>query len=147
MERKRINSRQREALMALHGSALLMETYARDFEALARRLPHGYRDLRLILTTMDRLATQLLDTIPVDQLLTIRRHLSMSAVRVTVNDYTGKRQDSWLLSRDDVATLATAAVERCLACDNATGQGCELHRLLRELPVEAETLFVPCMKE
>lgn len=145
MERERINARQREAFVALYGGAQLLDKYYADFAALSRRVPNGYRDYKLTMSVLEKLLGKLLDTIPADQLQTIQRQMSMSEIRVATRDYTGKRHDDWLLSRDDISTLVNAAAERCMTCENETGAGCGLSRLIDELPVDVvNTLYIGC---
>lgn len=145
MERKRINAQQREAFVALYAGAQLLSEYEADFAAMARRVPNGYRDIKLIMSVLEKLLIKMLDTIPAEQLQTIRRQMEMSEIRVATKNYAARKNDDWVLSRDDIGALVTAAASNCMLCDNKSGAGCGLSRLMDELPVEVvNTLYVGC---
>ena len=145
MERKRINAQQREAFVALYAGAQLLSQYEDDFVSVAKRVKHGHRDIKMIMAVLEKLLVNMLETIPLEQLQAIKRQMSMSEIRVAAKNYTANRSDDWVMSREDINSLVVAASAACLTCDNTDGKGCELSRLIDELPVEVvNTLYVGC---
>lgn len=143
----RINAYQREVLLLLYGTVQMLEHHEQDLGTLSRRVKNGYRDMRMALTVLNKLLRNVMDTVPAEQQMTVLRHMKISEIKIATKDVTGRTEDDWLLSRDDIAQLVNAATEKCLMCDNTTGKGCELARLIDELPVDVtNTLYVGCKK-
>ena len=142
---ERIKSIEREALMALYGAEQLLEKCSREFRDLSRRTKNGYRDIRLVEVKLNKLIDHILETVPEEQLRTVQRHMGMSEIRVVTKNYTGKYEDDWLISREDVFELTKAAAERCMTCENTTGKGCAIARLLDELPIDVVNgIYIGC---
>ena len=146
MELKRMNAKDREALINLCAVDCLMQCDADQFKLLSKRIPNGWRDYRMVQSTLDRMTTKLLSTVPPDQLNTILRHTENVTVRVVMKGINDKPKDDWVISRSDLAFLINGAVHgMCLMCTNTTGQGCHLRRLLEECPMDVTGIDVGCM--
>lgn len=134
-ERQRLSSQGREAVIWLYAIDEALKHYDAYITPTSRRLKNGYRDYRLIRATLDRLLTSLLDTIPIDQLMTIKRHLSSSEVRVrTVSAGSSFDGCNWVISQEDLLCLVSMAVENtCFVCDGHKN-GCQLRKILDNVP-------------
>lgn len=143
-KRTRLPAASREALNALAAMHSLLCAYENQFSALFDRAgdAEGYAVIR------SRLETDLdaiLDTIPLEQLKTIKHAIDIATIHVGVRA-AGKRPDSmWVISYDDLADLAEYATKtQCMACDQMH-KPCRLREILKELPVEGvEKLVVGC---
>lgn len=146
MELKRMNAKDREALINLCAVDCLMQCDAEQFKLISKRIPNGWRDYRMMQSTIGRMTTNLLATVPPDQLGTILRHTENVTVRVVMKGINDKPKDDWVVGRADLALLINAAIEgQCLMCTNTTGQGCWLRRLIDESPVDVTGFDVGCM--
>lgn len=134
-ERQRLPAQGREAVIWLYAIYEALKHYDDCIASTSRRVKNGYRDYRLIRATLDRLLTALLDTIPIDQLMTIKRHLSSSEVRVrTVSAGSSFDGCNWVISHDDLCRLTNMAIENtCFVCDGHKN-GCELRKILDNVP-------------
>lgn len=145
----RMNAAQKEAAVALYGIENLMQGYDKQFRALAQRVPHGWRDFRLALMTISKLISRILDTVPADQMRAMVNQMAISDIKVVTKSATRQREDDWVVSRDELATLMNYAVEgACLMCDDPNGYSCPLRKLMDELPVNADgraSAVIGCM--
>ena len=87
-----------------------------------------------------------MDTVPPEQLLTIRRQMEVTEFR-TVSKPVGKRTNDdnvWPMTKADITTLVKYAVEtNCVVCDGK--QKCQLRDMLDDLPVDIENdWFMSC---
>lgn len=146
-ERKRMPPQTREAFTFLYAFGCGFEHAKGEIERLVRRVPNGWRDARLVQAKLDKLTENLMDTIPLEQLGTIRHQMEISEIRVMTRDV-GKRTDAnWVISRQDLADLAGFAIETtCILCDGNNKQ-CRLRKIIKDLPLGGfDGFYVPCMK-
>lgn len=133
----RLNSYNREALITLLAIESLMQSYEQQFKGLCKRVENGWRDFRLVESTISRLNEKLLKTVPDDQLRTIANHAKNTSIRVSTTRVTKPMDDDWVIARADLETLINYAAEgRCMMCTNPDGRGCRLRQLIEECPVE-----------
>lgn len=146
-ERKRMVPMQREAFVFLYAFGCGFEHAKGELKRLAARVPYGWRDLRLIQAKLDKITEGVMDTIPYEQLGTIREQMERSDIRVITRSAGMQPDAHWVISRQDLADLAGFAVETtCFVCDGNKKQ-CRLRKILKDLPVEGMTsMHVPCMK-
>lgn len=143
-KRTRLPAASREALNALAAMHSLLSAYENQFSALFERAgdTEGYAAIK------SRLETDLdaiLDTIPLEQLKTIKHAVDIATIHVGVRA-AGKRPDSmWVISYDDLADLAEYATKtQCMACDQMH-KPCRLREILKDLPIQGvEKLVVGC---
>ena len=65
MERQRIDSVTREALTILYAAAQAIEKVGvPKLERMSRRVPNGWRDLKMVSSRLNSLVENLLDTLP-----------------------------------------------------------------------------------
>ena len=145
--RTRLPAASREALSALAAMHTLLCAYKDQFLALFSRGgdPEGYDAIK---SRLEKDLDGILDTIPLEQLKTIKHAIDIATIHVGVRA-AGKRPDSmWVISYDDLADLAEYATKtQCMAC-NQMHKPCRLRDVLKELPVEGvEKLVVGCWDE
>ena len=146
--RKRINSVTREALTILYAAGQAIDMVAPKLEQLTRRVPNGWRDLRMVQSKLDKLVESVLNTIPVEQLDTMIAQMRISHLRIVTNDV-GKSDDSkWLVPRDELTELVAAVVdEKCLMCDKTDWYNCRLRQIITDLPVDVTNVPNGCWRD
>lgn len=146
-KRTRLPAASREALNALAAMHSILAAYEGQFRQLFERAGDldGYDAIRgRIEDGLDKI----LDTIPIEQLRTIKHAIDIATIHVGVRA-AGKRPDSmWVISYDDLADLAEYATKtQCMAC-NQMHKPCRLREILKDLPIEGvEKLVVGCWEE
>lgn len=146
-KRTRLPAASREALNALSAMYSLLSAYENQFSALFERAGdmEGYAAIKIRLETdLDAI----LDTIPLDQLKTIKHSIDIATIHVGVRA-AGKRPDSmWVISYDDLADLAEYATKtQCMACDQMH-KPCRLREILKDLPIQGvEKVVVGCWED
>ena len=145
--RKRLPAASREALNALAAMHSLLCAYEDQFMGLFGRAndEDGYWKIKY---RLEKDLDAILDTIPIEQLKTIKHAIDIATIHVGVRA-AGKRPDSmWVISYDDLADLAEYATKtQCMAC-NQMHKPCRLRDILKELPIEGvEKLVVGCWED
>lgn len=138
MERQRIDSATREALTIVYAAAQAIEKVGvLKLERMSRRVPNGWRDLKMVSSRLNKLVENLLDTLPTKQLETMIAQMRISHLKVVMNE-AGKAVDGqWIVPREDLAALADAVIgEKCMLCDRDDWYNCNLRRIITDLPVE-----------
>lgn len=147
---KRIPAPAREALCWVAAMADTLDWMENEFVPLASRVENGVERYNQIREMMNGLLVDLLDTVPVQQLISIRAQLKSLRIRlVPKNAPIDQEKYVWTMDIDDIAKLASAAVDiRCTMCDKTAGNPCELRRILKDLPVEIQDkeIYINCMK-
>lgn len=146
--RKRINSVTREALTILYAAGQAIDMVAPKLEQLSRRVPNGWRDLRMVQSKLDKLVESVLNTIPVEQLDTMIAQMRISHLRIVTNDVGQSDESKWLVPRDELTELVAAVVdEKCLMCDKTDWYNCKLRRIIRDLPVDVTNVPNGCWRD
>lgn len=147
-DRKRINSTTREALTILYAAGQAIDMVAPKLEQLARRVPNGWRDLRMVQSKIDKLIESVLNTIPVEQLDTMIAQMRISHLRIVTNDVGQSDESKWLVPRDELTELVAAVVdEKCLMCDKHDWYNCQLRRIIMDLPVDVKNVPNGCWRD
>lgn len=147
-DRKRINSVTREALTILYAAEQAIDMVAPKLEQLSRRVPNGWRDLRMVQSKLDKLIDSMLNTIPVEQLDTMIAQMRISHLRIVTNDVGQSDESKWLVPRDELTELVAAVVdEKCLMCDKTDWYNCKLRRIISDLPVDVKNVPNGCWRD
>ena len=147
-ERQRVNSVTREALTILYAAGQAIDTVAPKLEQLTRRVPNGWRDLRMVQSKLDKLIESMLNTIPVEQLDTMIAQMRISHLRIVTNDVGQSDESKWLVPRDELTELVAAVVdEKCLMCDKTDWYNCKLRRIITDLPVDVTNVPNGCWRD
>lgn len=147
-ERQRVNSVTREALTILYAAGQAIDMVAPKLEQLTRRVPNGWRDLRMVQSKLDKLVESVLNTIPVEQLDTMIAQMRISHLRIVTNDVGKSDESKWLVPRDELTELVAAVVdEKCLMCDKTDWYNCKLRRIIRDLPVDVTNVPNGCWRD
>ena len=147
-DRKRINSVTREALTILYAAGQAIDMVAPKLEQLTRRVPNGWRDLRMVQSKLDKLVESVLNTIPVEQLDTMIAQMRISHLRIVTNDVGKSDESKWLVPRDELTELVAAVVdEKCLMCDKTDWYNCNLRRIISDLPVDVKNVPNGCWRD
>ena len=138
-ERKRMTAEERELFAALFALDNILDKFSGGYQRLCQRVPGGWRDYRIAQSRIASVITRLLDTVPVEQLLTVKRQLDLTEIRIGIKSAAG---------RDNLADLAEYATKtECFTCDGAK-HNCRLRQILKELPIQGVSkLIVNCWRE
>ena len=147
-ERQRVNSVTREALTILYAAGQAIDMVTPKLEKLARRVPNGWRDLRMVQSKLDKLIESMLNTILVEQLDTMIAQMRISHLRIVTNDVGKSDESKWLVPRDELTELVAAVVdEKCLMCDKTDWYNCKLRRIISDLPVDVKNVPNGCWRD
>ena len=147
-ERQRINSVTREALTILYAAGQAIEMVAPKLEQLTRRVPNGWRDLRMVQSKLNKLVEDMLVTIPVKQLDTMIAQMRISHLQIATNEVGKSDESKWLVPRDELTELVAAVVdEKCLMCDKEDWFNCKLRRIITDLPVDVTKVPNACWRD
>lgn len=148
-ERQRIDSVTREALTIVYAAAQAIEKVGvPKLERMSRRVPNGWRDLKMVSSRLNRLVENLLDTLPTKQLETMIAQMRISRLRIVTNDVGQSDESKWLVPRDELTELVAAVVdEKCLMCDKTDWYNCKLRRIIRDLPVDVTNVPNGCWRD
>ena len=88
-------------------------------EKRLRTIPNGWRDIRLIDSKLDKLVDNILDTVPTDKLLTIKRLIPDTRMHITYSKQFGKGKDEMTGIHEKDLDLLTAVAHDsvCKLCD------------------------------
>ena len=148
-ERQRIDSVTREALTIVYAAAQAIEKVGvPKLERMSRRVPNGWRDLKMVSSRLNKLVENLLDTLPTKQLETMIAQMRISHLRIVTNDVGKSDESKWLVPRDELTELVAAVVdEKCLMCDKTDWYNCNLRRIITDLPVDVTNVPNGCWRD
>lgn len=146
MERKRMTSSERDVLMHLSVANQILTNAVRDMPpARMRMVRFMKRDLRMIEVRLDKILSQIMDTLPTEQIRQYARALQDSSYTVGVKcgarNNIGTRKDEFgmYLTYAQLETLFDACKEKCMMCglDTEGIRRCALRKVLDEIPNDA----------
>ena len=147
-DRKRMNVADREMLHLLFAVKRVLTYYDDSLEKLCRRVPGKFCNLKEATGNVDTVIDALLETVPKEQLYTIKEEQDMQTIHVATRNAGQRPKDHWLMTYEDLATLASYAADvRCFSCLDHNGP-CKLRSILKDIPVQiVNRLVVPCWKD
>ena len=147
-DKKRMNVADREMLHLLFAVKRVLTYYEDSLEKLCRRVPGKIDFLEEASRNVELVIDDLLDTVPKEQLYTIKEEQDMQTIHVATRNAGRRPKDHWLMTYEDLATLASYAADvRCFSCLDHNGP-CKLRSILKDIPVQiVNRLVVPCWKE
>lgn len=147
LERKRMTRDAREAFVNIYAISGALDKFAGDLEQVARRVPNGWRDLRMVQVRLGLLVKRLLDTIPPEQMLVMAHDMEVSEFRKVTKSAGKPPGDFWSVSREDLSNLVNEILEnKCALCDCTDPLKCKTRELILDLPVKGLTgINMPCL--
>lgn len=139
METRRIRGTESEGFKRLHIAADIMIKLGETFRERAGMVKWGRRDLALASALINKLFARMLETVPLDQLVTMHHNVEhavytvgVKRAGVTENDKDFGMWVSWATIKE----LTDAAGEKCKLCDLDPQQQrqCPLAKALDTLP-------------
>lgn len=148
MEKSRINAEGKELFAALYAIENILNVYAEKYKKLLGRVPNGWRRFRVAQSNIGNINTELINTIPIEQLITLQKQLQLTEIQIGIKSPAGRSKNYWVMSYDDLADLAEAATKNeCFCCDGSK-HDCRLRQILKELPIQGvSNLVVNCWRE
>ena len=146
-KRTRLPAASREALNSLAAMHSLLCAYEDQFIGIFGRAndEDGYWKIRC---RLEKDLDAILDTIPIEQLKTIKHAIDIATIHVGVRAAGKRPDDMWVIPYQDLADLAEYATKtNCMACDQMH-KPCRLRDILRDLPIQGvEKLVVGCWED
>ena len=105
MERTRINAEGKELFASLYAVENILKVYEEKYHRLVDRIPNGWRNFRLAQSNIEKINTALIDTIPVEQLITLKKQLELTDIQIGIKSPAGRSKNYWVMSYDDLADL------------------------------------------
>lgn len=126
-----------QALRAIFGANNALEQTHKQLEQRVRLIPGGWRDLKLIMSVLDKLMGAVLRTIPQKKLVQIRAELSRTVCEIKLQSVTGGLSDDKLLTVVPQGALETVVNEsmsmKCFCCERCDYKRCELFKAIDSL--------------
>lgn len=147
MERIRLNRDAKETLQLLYAINSACITQFERIGKLCDRV-NGRERFETVKSNLDSLIVDILNTVPAEQLIALRRFLDIAEISVNTKRVTGDDDLTWVILRNDLMELADYATDtQCFCCDGKK-QDCRLRKILKELPADgADTMRVPCWRD
>ena len=125
MERTSLSKNEYYALLELFGLVNSFNQYSAVLEQHCRSTPNGWRDLRLLTSTAERLMEKILLTVPLKRLTAIQKDLHFARCELkVVPDYTvEKEKDGFAyVSNNALSNVVERLVNwECMLCDKSKG--------------------------
>lgn len=135
---RRLQGYEQEALWNL----MAAEHSLNRTEGLKRRfgqITMGNADIGLLKAKTKALLERCMDTVPTDQLLSIRRNLGAVRIQIGIQRPTNRQDEfgRWI-SWDAIGGMEEAMKEHCMMCDKSFDDRCKckLRKALNELPID-----------
>lgn len=96
-----------------------------------KAIPNGWRDLRMIEAVLSRLIDDILQTYPLEKLVSMQRMLPHMKYRLQCGATASKlNEDECIILEKDLDTLSIYAHEQCKLCFNQDCKRCPLGKVL-----------------
>lgn len=137
MEKKRLTASERQGLMHMFTAVQAMS----ELGPLQRRIASIHGCKRMVngsLGMLRKAATEVMNSMPLEQVKSVRRNLPGLRYTIAIADVNGKRMndDGLWLSFDALDAMAYALKDHCLTCTKGIEEQrkCPLSKALDELP-------------
>lgn len=119
LPRTRLRQEETDGIVFMLCSVTRLRAIQKAMEDRLRSIPNGWRDIRMVETVMDKLVGKLLETVPTDKLITMRRLLPDTRVHIAYFRQVGKGKDEVTgIHEKDLNLLTLAAHDAiCKLCD------------------------------
>lgn len=146
-DKKRATSAERDSIIGLFQVMDILHYASPQDERTVKRIKNGLRDYRLISKKLENLCRDVLMTIPIEQMRQIRRQMEATHLaQVRKGDVLKKDDTLWVMEVGDIIKLITMATHgACMLC-SGDKKGCELSRMIDELPIEVKDGFLIACK-
>ena len=102
----RANSRDLDHLFALFAASQELEQVEKHMEKRVRAIPNGWRDLRLVHTTLEKLLVNMVATLQPEKLKAMKRMLPRMKFKVICGTHAShSKDDETILAMNDLDTL------------------------------------------
>lgn len=125
LPRTRLRQEETDGIVFILCSVTRFRAIQKAMETRLRSIPNGWRDIRMVETVLDRLVGKLLETVPTDKLITMKRLLPDTRVHITYTRQVGKHKDEvtgihekdldflTAVSHDAICKLCDGNCDRC----------------------------------
>lgn len=123
-----------QAIRAMFGVQNALIKYVPALERRVKTIPGGWRDLRLLVTLMEKLMEKVLFTVPAKKLLAMRRELQYTVTETKVNPAITLADDRQLCAvpRAALDHLIDKAMQyECFGCERCDYKRCQLFQSIQ----------------
>lgn len=141
-----LSSREYTALRAIFGSFNALELYHKELERRCKTWKGGWRDLRLLCVLSRKIMEKVLQTIPHNKLVAIRKELQNTICEVKVKGVTGSSGDACIyVSEPALVRLTEDATEmKCFGCEKTQKEAKKSCQLYKDIQATFHYEFENC---
>lgn len=122
----RTNGRDFDTILGVWASLSELTEAGTKIEKRIRSIPNGWRDYRCVIAKLEKLADDLIQTIPKEKLPNLQRMVRRIKFKMVVGPQAcSTNKDETVVGIDDLDKLVTAARERCTFCTDWTRGKCD----------------------
>ena len=133
---ERLHSDEAASLFGLFAASQEIKSAMERLEKRIKLIPDALEDLSTVHAKLDTLLQRLLETIPTEKLLALKRNMQHMAFRVYMVKPVSVPRDVSLIDVDDLTTIIRSAHDfRCIACDSDCNR-CDLGKALDRTMVQ-----------
>lgn len=136
--RYKLKSEEYQALLELCASFTLMKDAEGCLKERMRLGSNMWRDYRCMVTMLDKLIGNILDTVPLKKLRIIQQDIKNVRMQLYSGAVSGARSKPWVVSVDDEALMCCldeVMSHNCMLCDKTKQEykKCPYHKMLSDL--------------
>lgn len=129
--RMKTNRKNIDRIFGMFAGLQELEYASKEMEARFRAIPNGWRDLKMIISRLDKLIDGLMATVPVEKLSSMQRMLPHMKFKLLCGIQASTMgEDDCIISLVEANTLARYAHEQCKFCINGSCSQCPLGKVL-----------------
>ncbi len=123
-------------IMGLFAAITEFDRCEKEMEQRVRACPNGWRDLRLIESTLDRLVENILQTVPIEKLQSIKRMMPGMQYKSYYGRPASIEKDETIIQTESLDVLTDFAHEHCKFCIDGNCNNCKLGKVLDSILAE-----------
>lgn len=117
----RTNRRDLDRILGLCACLQECQMAAEEMEKRFRAVPNGWRDLKLVISLLNKLVDNVLLTVPPEKLASMQRMMPRMKFKLVCGPQASQAgNDECIISSQEADTLANFAHEYCMTCANDT---------------------------
>ena len=126
----RLRATETDSLFALYASLQEIDRAKADLERRIKLTQNGWRDVSMIRSVLSKLIDKILETIPREKLVSLKRNMRSMRYRIYLARPVTMPPEQIIIDGEDMATLVKYAHDySCIACDKDCNK-CELGKAL-----------------
>lgn len=129
--RMRTNRNDISRIFGMFAGLQELEHASKEMEQRFRLIPNGWRNLRMIISVLDKLMTDVVATVPPEKLVSMNRMLPRMRFKLSCGvQASDTSREECIISMDDANILCNFAHEHCKMCFESDCSRCPLGKTL-----------------